>query len=68
MKVRKNKKVLSAFQIIIIGFFLVILLGTVLLMLPFASQSGEAASFFDAPDFSAIAATNSALFMDKLLL
>ena len=48
MKVRKNKKALSAFQIIIIGFILVILLGTVLLMLPFASQSGKAASFFDA--------------------
>ena len=48
MKIRKNKKTLSAFQIIIIGFIMVILFGTVLLMLPFASQSGKATSFFDA--------------------
>lgn len=43
----KNIK-LSSFQIIIIGFLGVILVGTLLLMLPFAVNSGKTASFFDA--------------------
>lgn len=38
----------SSFQIIIIGFAGIILLGTILLMLPFSSQSGYGTSFFEA--------------------
>lgn len=39
---------LSSSQIIILGFAALILLGSLLLMLPFATQSGQGASFFDA--------------------
>lgn len=44
MKLRRK---LSSFQIIIIGFAAVILLGSLLLMLPFATRDGRGASFFD---------------------
>lgn len=44
----KNKKKLSPFQIIILGFAGVILLGTLLLMLPISARNGEATSFGDA--------------------
>lgn len=43
-----RKKHLSSFQIIILGFAGVILLGTVLLMLPFSSAAGNITSFSDA--------------------
>ncbi len=43
----KNIK-LSSFQIIIAGFLGVILVGALFLMLPFAADSGESASFSDA--------------------
>ena len=43
---RKHK--LTSFQIIILGFSSVILLGTILLMLPFSSREGGSASFLDA--------------------
>ena len=45
---KEFKITLSSFQIIIIGFAGIILLGTLLLMLPFASQNGSWTSFFDA--------------------
>lgn len=45
----KQRKHLSSFQIIILGFFSVIMLGALLLMLPFAVREGEkSASFIDA--------------------
>ena len=45
---KEVKHTLSSFQMIIIGFAGIILLGTLLLMLPFASQNGSWTSFFDA--------------------
>lgn len=48
MEKQKSKIMLSAFQFIIIGFVLVILIGTGLLMFPFATQNGTGSSFFDA--------------------
>lgn len=53
IRVRKH---LSTFQIIILGFLGVILTGTVLLMLPFATRSSGSASFMDAL-FTATSAT-----------
>ncbi len=44
----KIKKHISSFQIIILGFALVILLGALILTLPFCSKSGEATAFSDA--------------------
>lgn len=43
-----QKKHWSSFQIIACGFVLVILAGSILLMLPFATAGGESASFWDA--------------------
>ncbi|MBR2046155.1 MAG: Trk family potassium uptake protein [Agathobacter sp.] len=45
---KEFKYTLSSFQMIIIGFAGIILLGTLLLMLPFSTQSGTGTSFFDA--------------------
>ncbi len=45
---RRLSKQLSSSQIIILGFAAVIFLGSLLLMLPFSTQSGDGASFFDA--------------------
>lgn len=45
--VKKNRHITS-FQIIIIGFFLVILLGSFLLMLPFATKDFKSTGFLDA--------------------
>lgn len=45
---KEHKLTLSSFQIIIIGFAGIILLGTILLMLPFSSQEGMITSFMDA--------------------
>lgn len=42
------KRKLTSFQIIILGFLGVILLGTILLMLPVASRTGQVTSFGDA--------------------
>ena len=53
IRVRKH---LSTFQIIILGFLGVILTGTVLLMLPFATREAGSASFTDAL-FTATSAT-----------
>lgn len=53
IRVRKH---LSTFQIIILGFLGVILIGTVLLMLPFATREFGGASFMDAL-FTATSAT-----------
>ncbi|MBR2403564.1 MAG: Trk family potassium uptake protein [Lachnospiraceae bacterium] len=50
------KRQLSSFQIIIGGFVLVILVGSALLMLPFATQDGKGASFLEAL-FTATSAT-----------
>lgn len=44
----KFKKHISSFQIILLGFLSVILLGSFLLMLPIATRDGDGASFFDA--------------------
>lgn len=51
-----GKKRLSSFQIIIMGFLLVILTGSLLLMLPVSTRSGEITSFPDAL-FTATSAT-----------
>ncbi len=51
-----QKKHWSSFQIIACGFVLVILAGSLLLMLPFATAGGEGASFADAL-FTATSAT-----------
>ena len=53
IRVRKH---LSTFQIIILGFLVVILIGTVLLMLPFATRGSESESLMDAL-FTATSAT-----------
>lgn len=45
--VRKPHRHFTSFQVIILGFFLVILLGSLLLMLPFATKNGQGASFAD---------------------
>ncbi|MDE6025660.1 MAG: Trk family potassium uptake protein [Lachnospiraceae bacterium] len=45
---KKGNFKLSAFQIIIFGFIVVIFAGTVLLMLPAATKSGSSADFMDA--------------------
>ena len=45
---KELKVSLSSFQIIIIGFAGIILLGTILLMMPFSTQSGAGTSFLDA--------------------
>lgn len=42
-----NKKKLSSFQIILIGFAVVILLGAILLAMPFSSATGEFTPFID---------------------
>ena len=43
-----HKRKLSSSQIILLGFAGVILVGTLLLLLPFATNSGQSASFWDA--------------------
>ncbi len=43
-----HKRKISSSQIILFGFAGVILIGTLLLMLPFATRSGERAAFWDA--------------------
>ena len=48
MKILNRKRHLTSFQIIISGFALVILIGTILLMLPFSAKSGTGTSFSDA--------------------
>lgn len=45
---KKRKKHLSAFQIISIGFLILIFLGALLLMLPFSTRDGQGASFLEA--------------------
>lgn len=42
-----NRKKFTSFQIIIFGFIAVILLGSLLLMLPVSSRSGQVTPFFD---------------------
>lgn len=44
---RKHKHITSS-RVIILGFFFVIVCGSLLLMLPFSSRDGNGASFFDA--------------------
>ena len=53
---KKIKKQLSSSQIIILGFAAVILLGSLLLTLPFATKDGQGAIFTDAL-FTATSAT-----------
>ena len=48
MKLLQKKRHMTSFQIIILGFAGVILLGTLLLMLPISSRSGEITSVIDA--------------------
>ena len=48
MQIRYGNIHISSFQIIILGFLSVILLGTLLLMLPFSTRSPGCASFSDA--------------------
>ena len=58
MKEQQNliHKHVTAFQIIILGFLSLIILGSLLLMLPFATRDGEGAAFADAI-FTATSAT-----------
>jgi len=56
MSVVRKKQPISSFQIITFSFLAVILLGALLLMLPFATQDGKGASFGDAL-FTATSAT-----------
>ena len=42
------RKQLSSFQIIILGFASLIMIGSILLMLPIATQNSEGAHFLDA--------------------
>ena len=44
---KKNHRHFTSFQVIILGFFSVILLGSLLLMLPFSTRDGQGASFAD---------------------
>ena len=44
---RKNRRNLTSFQVIIISFFGLILMGTILLMLPVSSAHGGFTSFSD---------------------
>ena len=44
----RDKKRITSFQIIILGFSGVILLGTLILMLPFSSREGRVTPFLDA--------------------
>ena len=53
---RKKRKNITSFQVIIISFFALILVGAVLLMLPVSSVHGGFTSFFDAL-FTATSAT-----------
>lgn len=48
MGIQKLNRYISSFQLIILGFFLVILLGSFLLMLPIATNDLKGASFLDA--------------------
>lgn len=49
MEIEKRKtRHITSFQIIIAGFFLVILVGSFLLMLPFATQEGKSTGFLEA--------------------
>ena len=50
MQKRKKSKHyhITSFQIIILGFLSVILIGSLMLMLPIAARSGKGASFSDA--------------------
>ena len=48
MRIAYSGRQISSFQIIIIGFLSVILIGTLLLMLPVSAQHGEVTSFADA--------------------
>ena len=56
MSAVRKKQPISSFQIITLSFLAVILVGTVLLMLPFSTQNGEGASLIDAL-FTATSAT-----------
>ena len=44
---KKNHRHFTSFQVIILGFFSVILLGSLLLILPFSTRDGQGASFAD---------------------
>lgn len=55
-KRKQFKKHLTSSQIIIVGFLMVILTGSILLMLPISTRNGEATSYFDAL-FTATSAT-----------
>lgn len=55
-KQKQFKKHLTSSQIIIVGFLMVILTGSILLMLPISTRNGETTSFFDAL-FTATSAT-----------
>ena len=44
---KRNHRHITSFQVIILGFFSVILIGGLLLTLPAATQDGQGASFAD---------------------
>ena len=53
---RKSRRSVSSFQVIIFCFFVMIMLGTILLMLPISSRTGQFTPFPDAM-FTAVSAT-----------
>jgi len=63
-----HKRKLSSSQIILFGFAGVILIGTLLLMLPFATNSGQSASFWDALFTSTSAACVTGLIVQDTAL
>ena len=48
MQKKKMNVKMSHVQIIALGFFLIIMTGTILLMLPVSTKNGQGASFLDA--------------------
>ena len=45
---KQEQRHITSFQIIILGFLSIVIVGTILLMLPFATREGKGASFIDA--------------------
>ena len=56
MKLKRLNRYINSFHIILLGFLAVILLGSILLMLPFSTLDGKGADFLDAL-FTATSAT-----------
>ena len=64
MKILKHKPKMSVWRYLALGYFLAIVIGSVLLILPFATQEGESTNYLDAlfTSTSAICVTGLAVF------